>query len=344
MTTGYLYSPVFLEHKEEEHPEAPERLEEILRVLQNTGILARLVAIEPQSATDAQIFAVHAPEHLARIERVISHARGTAHLDPDTYVNAHSLIAARLAAGAVVRAVDAVMHREVDNAFALVRPPGHHATRGDSMGFCILNNIAVGAQHALDAHHLERVLIVDYDVHHGNGTQDIFYRDPRVMFFSSHLYPFYPGTGNWNEIGSAEGMSYTINVPLPAGVGDRGYQQVFDDLLFPLAERYRPQLMMVSAGFDAHWRDPLAMANMSIAGYTSLTRTLMELARELCGGRLVVALEGGYDLDVLSQGVAAVFRVLLGDPDIRDAIGSSTEPEADISDLVERLKGIHRLV
>jgi acetoin utilization deacetylase AcuC-like enzyme len=344
MTTGYIYSPVFLEHAEEEHPESPERLEEILRVLQESGVLARLVTIEPHPATDDQIFAVHTPQHLARIERVISHARGTAHLDPDTYVNSRSLDAARLAAGAAVQAVDAVMSGKVDNVFALVRPPGHHATGGDAMGFCLLNNVAIGARHALDAYQLERVLIVDYDVHHGNGTQDIFYREPRVMFFSTHLYPFYPGTGNWNEIGSGDGMGYTVNVPLPASVGDRGYQRIFDDLLFPLAERYRPQLVIVSAGFDAHWRDPMAMANLSLAGYTFLMRTLVELARELCEGRLVVLLEGGYDLGVLSEGVAATFRVLLGDKEILDPIGPSTEPEADISGLIDQLKGVHRLV
>ena len=341
MSTGYLYSPLFLEHSEEGHPESPERLEAIMELLNKSGLVARLVGIEPQPATDAQILAVHAPEHVARIQRVVAHGGG--HLDPDTYVNIFSLDAARLAAGAAVRAVDAVMSGEVDNAFALVRPPGHHATRDAAMGFCLLNNIAIGAQHALDAYHLGRILIVDYDVHHGNGTQDIFYREPRVMFFTTHLYPFYPGTGNWNEIGSGDGMGYTINVPLGAGVGDRGYQQIFDELLFPLAERYRPQLVLASVGYDAHWRDPLALANLSISGYVSLARMLMELARELCDGRLVMLLEGGYDLGVLAQGVAATFRVLLGDEDIPDPIGSSDQREGELGDYVEHLKGIHRL-
>jgi len=342
LTTGYLYSPLFLEHSEEDHPESPERLVAIMRVLEETGILSRLVAIEPQPATDSQILAVHAPEHLARIQRVVDFGGG--HLDPDTYANVFSLDAAKLAAGAAVRAVGAVLYREVDNAFALVRPPGHHATRKEAMGFCLLNNIAIGAQHALDAHHLERIMIVDYDVHHGNGTQDIFYREPRVLFFTTHLYPFYPGTGNWNEIGSGEGMGHTVNVPLSAGVGDRGYQKIFDELLFPLAERFRPQLILASVGFDAHWRDPLAMANLSIAGYVALARTLMELAREMCDGKLVLMLEGGYDLDVLSQGVAATFRVLLGDQDIPDPIGSSNQLESELGDYVEHLKGIHRLL
>lgn len=342
MTTGYLYSPLFLEHAEQDHPESPDRLIAIMNVLAESGLLARLVSIQPTPATDSQILSVHSPEHLARLKRIVEFGGG--HLDPDTYANALSLDAARLAAGAAIRAVDAVMNTEVNNAFALVRPPGHHATRNEAMGFCLLNNIAIGAQHALDAHQLERILIVDYDVHHGNGTQDIFYREPRVLFFTTHLYPFYPGTGNWNEIGAEAGKGFSVNVPLSAGVGDQGYQKIFDELLFPLAERYKPQLVLASVGFDAHWRDPLAMANVSIAGYVSLARTLMELAGEMCDGKLVMMLEGGYDLEVLSQGVAATLRVLLGDEDIPDPIGPSQHAEIDLGNYVEQLKGLHRLV
>ncbi len=310
--------------------------------LRESGVLSRLVALEPAPASDAQITAVHTPEHLARIQKLVS--RGGGHLDPDTYTNSRSLDAARLAAGAVVRGVDVVMAREVDNAFALVRPPGHHATRDRAMGFCLLNNVAIAAQHALDAHHLERVLIVDYDVHHGNGTQDIFYRTPRVLYFSTHQYPYYPGTGNWDEIGEGAGAGFTVNVPLPPGVGDVGYQRTFDNLLFPLAERYRPQLVLVSVGFDAHWRDPLAMENLSIAGYVSLARTLAEIAREMCDGRLVFVLEGGYDLDALSEGVIATTRVLLGDREIPDPLGPPQRAENDVNEYIEQLKGIHRLV
>jgi acetoin utilization deacetylase AcuC-like enzyme len=342
MTTAYLYSPVFLEHEEPGHPESPERLREIMRALDDSGVLSRLEALEPVPANDAQITAVHTPDHLEQIQRVV--ARGGGHLDPDTYANARSLEAARLAAGAVIRAVDGVMARKVENAFALVRPPGHHATRDRAMGFCLLNNIAIGAQHALEAHHLERVLIVDYDVHHGNGTQDIFYRTPRVMYFSTHQYPYYPGTGNWDEIGEGEGVGFTVNVPFPTGVGDIGYQRTFDELLFPLAERYRPQLVLVSVGFDAHWRDPLAMENLSIAGYVSLARTLGEIARESCNGRLVFLLEGGYDLGAVSQGVIATTRVLLGDSDIQDPLGPSKRAEIDVSNYIEQLKGMHGLV
>lgn len=344
MTTAYLYSPVFLEHKERGHPESPERLRVILDTLAETGLLARLTALEPVPATDAQLQAVHAPGHIERVKTLV--ARGGGHFDADTYATARSLDAARLAAGAVVRAVDAVITGQVENAFALVRPPGHHATRTRAMGFCLFNNIAVAAQHALDTHKLERVLIVDYDVHHGNGTQDIFDSSARALYFSTHQYPHYPGTGDWREIGEVECAGFTVNVPLPSYVGDIGFGRVFDELLFPLAERYHPQLILVSAGYDAHWSDPLAMENLTIAGYGALARTLVALARDLCAGRVVFTLEGGYNPPALAHGVAATFHALLGDPDIPDPLGASPREDYDsnaIGSYIEHLKGVHRL-
>jgi acetoin utilization deacetylase AcuC-like enzyme len=342
VSTAYLYSPVFLEHEEDRHPESPERLRQILRVLKETGILPRLTALEPVAATDAQIAAVHSRDHIARVKQLVT--RGGGHFDADTYANARSLDAANLAAGAVVRAVDAVMRGEIDNAFALVRPPGHHATRSRAMGFCLFNNIAIAAQHALDAHKLERVLIVDYDVHHGNGTQDIFYNTSRVLYFSTHQYPHYPGTGNWDEIGEGDGAGFNVNVPLPSRVGDAGYQHIFDGLLFPLAERYHPQLVLVSVGYDAHWSDPLASENLSIAGYAALAHIAIEIAKQECGGRIVFTLEGGYDLDALGYGAAATFRALLGDADIPDPLGQARRASEDVSDYVDQLRGLHRLV
>ncbi len=342
MTTAYLYSPVFLQHEEEGHPESPERLQETMRILGETGLWARLTALEPVPATDAQLEAVHTPEHIRRVKAVV--ARGGGHLDPDTYANSHSLEAAQLAAGSVVRAVDAVLANEVSNAFALVRPPGHHATRQRAMGFCLFDNIAVGAQHAMDKHGLERILIADYDVHHGNGTQDIFYRTPHVLYFSTHQYPYYPGTGDWREIGEGEGTGYTANAPLPPNVGDEGYQRVFDDLLFPMAERYHPQLVLVSVGYDAHWRDPLAMENLSLAGYAGLAKTMVAIAHDLCDGRLIYVLEGGYDLAACAHGAAVTFRALLGDQEIPDPIGPSPRGSEDIGDYVEQLRAFHRLV
>lgn len=342
MKTAYSYSPVFLEHEEQGHPESPERLKTILQALKEADLLPRLIPLEPTAATAAQLAAVHSPDHVRRVQQLV--ARGGGHFDADTYANARSLDAATLAAGAVVGAVDAVMSGRVDNAFALVRPPGHHATRQRAMGFCLFNNVAVGAQHALEGHGLERVLIADYDVHHGNGTQDIFYRTPQVLYFSTHQYPHYPGTGNWNEIGADEGAGYTVNVPLPPHVGDDGYLQVFDHLLFPLAERYQPQFVFVSVGFDAHWSDPLASENLSIAGYAALARTCIEIARETCAGRIVFSLEGGYSLEALSLGAAATFRGLLGDAEVADPLGPAPRESEDIGDYVDQLRGVHRLV
>lgn len=342
MTTAYLYSPVFLEHEEEYHPESPDRLREIMRALAETDLVPRLTALEPIRATDAQLAAVHSADHITRVKGLV--ARGGGHFDSDTYANSRSLDAALLAAGAVIRAVDGVIAKEIDNAFALVRPPGHHATRYRPMGFCLFNNIAVAAQHAIDHHKLERVMIVDFDVHHGNGTQDIFYNTSRVLYCSTHQYPHYPGTGDWNEIGEGDGAGFTVNVPLPPRVGDDGFQRIFDDVFFPLAERYRPQLILVSAGYDAHWGDPLAMENLSLAGYGSLSRTLVEMARTLCDGRIVFTLEGGYHLQALGYGVAASFHALLDDTEIPDPLGPARRVSTDIDDYIEQLKGMHRLV
>jgi acetoin utilization deacetylase AcuC-like enzyme len=342
MKTAYLYSPIFLQHAEAGHPESPARLEEIMRGLEETGLLPRLFPLEPIAADDAQLRTVHSADHVERVKALV--ARGGGHFDPDTYANRYSLDAARLAAGALVRAVDAVMAREIDNAFALVRPPGHHATPHRPMGFCLFNNVAIAARHAIDQHKLERVLIVDFDVHHGNGTQDVFYNTAQVLYFSTHQFPHYPGSGDWDEIGEGAGRGFTVNVPLPPRVGDAGYQQIFDELLYPLAERYRPQLVLVSAGYDAHWSDPLAAENLSIAGYGALTRTLVQIAQEFCAGRIVVALEGGYNLPALAHGVAATFHALLGDTDIPDPLGASPFKERAIGDYIEQLKGLHRLV
>ncbi|MBI3915304.1 MAG: histone deacetylase [Chloroflexi bacterium] len=341
MTTALLYSPTFLLHESEGHPESPARLSEIMRALDDSNLRAQLTAIDPMPATDKQLLAVHTKEHLAHVQQIVE--RGGGYLDPDTYTNEFSLDAARLAAGAVVRGVDAVMTREVENAFALPRPPGHHATLSRAMGFCLFNNVAVGAQHALDQYHLERVLIVDYDVHHGNGTQDIFYHSPRVLYFSTHQYPFYPGSGHWSETGEGAGAGYTINAPLAPFTGDAGYRQIFADLLAPAARRFRPQLILASVGFDAHWADPLAMENLTVAGYADLARDLIEIAQEVCEGRIVLVLEGGYNLSALAQGTLATFRALLGDTEIADPLGAPRRPDRDLGDYVDQLRALHRL-
>ena len=342
MTTGYVYDPIYLEHEERGHPESPQRLRRALQVLEETGMLARLTRIEASPISIERLQAVHDEAYIERVRRMAE--RGGGHLDMDTYLGPRSYEAALVAAGGLVNAVQAVLAGQIHSGFALVRPPGHHATASRGMGFCLFNNVAVAARYALDEGGLERILIVDWDVHHGNGTQDIFYRESDVLYFSTHQYPHYPGTGHWREIGEGDGAGFTVNVPLSPGVGDEGFERIFDELLYPLAERYRPQLILVSAGFDAHWKDPLASLQLSIAGYAHLARTLTSMADELCEGRLVFTLEGGYHLDVLGYGVLVCLRVLLGEEEIEDPLGPSPWPSRPVDDLLEQLKGVHRLV
>jgi len=341
MKTAYVYHPLYLAHELHGHPERPERLERVMELLKQKGMLERLVALEPAPATEAEIELVHSSAHHLRVQQVA--ARGGGHMDADTFVSARSYDAAMLAAGGVNTAVRAVLQGEIDNAFCLVRPPGHHATPDRAMGFCLFNNVAVAARVAQQENGLERVLIVDFDVHHGNGTQDIFYQDPSVLYFSTHQYPYYPGTGDWGETGHRQGEGTTVNAPLPPGVGDAGYADVFRSLLWPVAQRFRPQLILVSAGFDAHWSDQLAFMLLSLNGYAHLTRELYDIAQALCDGRIVFVLEGGYHLDVLAYSVLNTLYALLDDEQVADPIGPPPMDEQPIERLVEELCRFHKL-
>lgn len=341
MKTGYVFDETYLLHEEVGHPESPDRLRAIMRRLEETKVLEVLEPVAPAPVDRGLLGQVHAPEYIDLVRRVS--AAGRAHLDPDTYVNHASWDAALLAAGGAVELTQAVLERRVDNGFALVRPPGHHAEHDRGMGFCLFNNIAIAAQAALNAG-LDRVLIVDFDVHHGNGTQHLFYDVSRVLYFSTHQYPFYPGTGAVTEIGVGEGEGYTVNVPMPAGIGDAGYQTVFEEVLMPVARRYRPDLILVSAGFDAHWADPLATMRLSIEGFARLMDVLCGLAGELCEGRLALMLEGGYNEDALAQAVVACFQVLRGVDQIEDLLGPSPRYVRNLpDDLIQQLKEIHQI-
>jgi acetoin utilization deacetylase AcuC-like enzyme len=342
VTTAYCYDPLYLEHDLPGHPESRVRLERVVASLTDMGLLARMTPIRPLPVALGLLEAVHAPVYVARVRQIS--ARGGGFLDADTYLGARSYDAALLAAGGAVELVRAVMSGRAANGIALVRPPGHHAMASRGMGFCLFNNIAIAARAALDELGVTRVLIVDWDVHHGNGSQDIFYGSPQVFFFSTHQYPHYPGTGGWNETGAGSGLGYTANVPLPAGVGDAGFRRIFAEILEPLAERFRPELILVSAGYDAHWNDPLAGLRLSLDGYWEMARSVVAMAGRLCGGRLVVTLEGGYDLDVLACGVANTCRALLGDagpgPDL---LGLSPWPERLVDDVLRSARRVHGL-
>jgi acetoin utilization deacetylase AcuC-like enzyme len=274
-------------------------------------------------------------------------ARGGGHIDPDTVVSRDSWEAALRATGGVVEAVEQVATARFDNAFCLVRPPGHHATPDRAMGFCIFNNVAVAAAWLLANNHAQRVVILDYDVHHGNGTQDAFYSRADVLYISTHQYPFYPGTGFWRETGAGPGEGYTINVSLPSGSGDDVYAGVLEQVIEPAVRRYAPNFVLVSLGFDAFWADPLASLRLSIGGaYTPLLRSARSLAADLCGGKLVVALEGGYNLDALAHGAQAVCQLLLGEEPPADPLGPPPDqlPLAEVQPLLDAIRTLHHLV
>jgi acetoin utilization deacetylase AcuC-like enzyme len=265
---------------------------------------------EPRAASRAELLRVHTEDHLEMIDSAAGRAMS---LDPDTFTSPDSRDVALLAAGAVIGGVGAVIESSAARVLALVRPPGHHAERDKAMGFCLYNNVAAGAAHAL-ALGLERVVVMDYDVHHGNGTQWIFYDDPRVLYISTHQYPYYPGTGAAGEVGGGKGAGCTVNVPLEAGATDGDYENVFNAVVIPVIDQFRPELLLISAGFDAHERDPLGRMRLSTAGYASLTRALCDAADRHCHGRVVAVTEGGYDLGALHACLESTVGTLAGSP------------------------------
>ena len=339
MTTAYLTHELFTAHDFPRHPEHAGRIEAVWRQLEAQGLMDKLLSIKPNPASDAQILAVHSREHLNRLVDIAAQDR-VVRIDADTYALPVSLEVARLAAGAVIGAVDAVMDGQADNALAIVRPPGHHATAERQMGFCLLNNVAIAARHAQREHGCGRVAIFDYDVHHGNGTQDIFYSDPSVFFASVHQSPFYPGAGALNETGAGKGRGMTLNLPIRGGHGDESYKRLFDEAVAPAITRFAPDMLLISAGFDAHWVDPLAQMQLSLAGYDWLARSCIELAERVCGGRIVFVMEGGYDLDSLSHGWANVARALLGMDGISDPYGDAPAqlPASGLDNLIASLR------
>lgn len=343
MKAGLVYDPIYLEHDTGDHVENSRRLVEAMSYLKETGTKEKLISLPARPASLEELEMIHAPEYISYVKSKAENGGGW--LDPDTVMSPKSYAAALYAAGGVLAAVEVVMSGKVDDAFALVRPPGHHATHDRAMGFCIFNNVAIAGETALRKFNLNRVLIVDFDVHHGNGTQDAFYADPKVLYFSTHQHPFYPGTGCMDETGSGRGEGTTVNFPMAAGWGDEEYLRAFNEVLVPVARRFQPQLILVSAGFDAHWADHLAMMKATITGFAQMTRILKELAAELCQGRLVFTLEGGYNLRVVASSIKATFDVLLGNSEIDDPLGkapAATKPRG-FDEHIETIKRIHHV-
>lgn len=316
------------------HPESPQRIDAIAEALSSPR-LTELKRLEPRSATAEDILLVHWDRHYEEI--LATRGKSGIRLDPDTPTSSDSSDVAHGAAGSVLSAVDAVASPEVDNAFAFSRPPGHHAKPDKAMGFCLFNNVAIAARYASQKYGWNRILIVDFDVHHGNGTQKAFYTSPEVLFVSAHQFPHYPGTGAPNEIGKDDGLGFTVNIPTSAGMGDGEYLRLFRELVLPVGEEFAPDLVLVSAGFDAHRDDPLGGVDLTEAGYGAMISELLALAEANCGGRLVCALEGGYHLAALTRSVETVLSVM----------SSSAEPAEVISsggdELLSELGKIHRV-
>ncbi len=303
----------YLDHNAGEgHPESPNRLRVIHSLIDSE--FSSLPLIAPRLATEDELSLIHDPGYI----RTVANTAGKPHtqLDPDTGLSARSYEIARLAAGGLLQAVDALLtpHPALDNPhsiFAFVRPPGHHAEPGRGMGFCIFNNVAIAAAYAKKQYGLKRILIADWDLHHGNGTQRAFYSDPSVLFFSSHQYPYYPGSGGFSEVGSGRGEGFTVNAPFPAGFGDAEYLAVYDRILRPVALEFEPELVFVSAGFDPYVKDPLGGMEVTGAGFGGLAALIRDIAEQTCGGRVLITLEGGYNPEGLREGVRAVLRAFL---------------------------------
>jgi acetoin utilization deacetylase AcuC-like enzyme len=338
--TGIVRDNRYLDHGlDQGHPENRRRLESIYSLLDGADMRGLYQNLPSRAATAGEILQVHSADHLRRLEQ--TRGRASCALTPDTVASAGSFEAAVSAAGGLLAAIEAVVAGDIRNAFVLARPPGHHAERSRAMGFCLLNNVAVGAAFALRELGLRRVMVIDWDVHHGNGTQHAFENDPSVLFFSLHQYPHFPGTGLYTETGIGRGEGYTVNAPMPKHYGDAEYLAICRQLLPRFGEAFAPELVLVSAGFDTHAADPLGGMKMTAAGFAALTACVMELADTYCDGRLVLCLEGGYHPEALAESVRSVLLTLSRGPHaLLRATGRPNRKKVD--HVLKRVLRVHR--
>jgi acetoin utilization deacetylase AcuC-like enzyme len=310
MAVSLIYDSTYLKHETGVHPENARRLESILRALNHDESLAkRLTRVTPNPAQTEDIARCHREELIHHLESLCE--QGETYVDADTRISPQSFEVARLAAGAAITAVDEVMREEGGRAFGIIRPPGHHATITNAMGFCLFNNAAIGARYAQSRYGVERVLIIDWDVHHGNGTQEIFWTDPTVFYFSTHQYPYYPGTGSADERGGGQAEGTTLNIPLPMGTPAREHRQAFTDALHQIESRFPPDLVIISAGFDSRRGDPLGGLMLEDSDFYEMTRDVLRIAEKHASGRVIGLLEGGYNLDLLGASVKSHITALL---------------------------------
>ncbi|MFC1667525.1 histone deacetylase [Candidatus Omnitrophota bacterium] len=310
MTTALLYHPIYLKHDTgSHHPERASRLQSILRKLQKTGLINKLKFIQPDAASIEDIALVHPRSYVLGINETCK--KGGFNLDPDTVVSINSFEAALFAVGAVIKGIDLIFKGDLDNAFCMVRPPGHHARPSQAMGFCLFNNIAIGARYIQKRHKLRRILIIDWDVHHGNGTEEVFYEEADVFYISLHQYPHYPGTGSGESTGKGKAKGFNLNVPMQAGSSDSDHIKAFHEIIMPRVEDFKPEFVLISAGFDGHKDDPLSSLNLTEQGYYEMTNILKDIAARYSKNRILSVLEGGYNLFALANSTHSHLEALL---------------------------------
>jgi acetoin utilization deacetylase AcuC-like enzyme len=338
--TGIVKDKRYMNHQAGPfHPESPQRLEVIYSMLEEPDMTGRFQQVPVRQAEREELLWIHSPEYVEKVAATAGKAFSS--LDPDTATSSGSYEAALLASGGLCQAISMVITGELDNGFALVRPPGHHAERSLARGFCLFNNVAIGARYAQEFHNVKRILVIDWDLHHGNGTQHSFEDDPSILYFSTHQYPYYPGSGAFEEAGRGQGIGFTVNVPLSIGHGDGEYVGIFETILKPIALEFDPELILVSAGFDIYEDDPLGGMYVTTNGFAGLARSVMDIGKACCDGKVVITLEGGYNLEGLRSSVKAVLQELAGQSktDI-DAIVSKADQEM-LSNAVKRVFRVH---
>lgn len=338
--TGIVRDERYMDHRTGDfHPESHRRLEVIYEMLNDSDMVDRYIHVPVREATEEELLYIHSKDYINTVAATAG--KPYSYLDADTQTSPGSYKAALLAAGGLCNAIKMVNTGELNNAFALVRPPGHHAERNRGMGFCLFNNVAIGARYAQKVLGLERILITDWDLHHGNSTQHVFEDDPSILYFSTHQYPYYPGSGSFYEVGNGKGEGYTVNVPLSTGYGDAEYIAIYQQVLQPIALEFKPDLVLGSVGVDIYKGDPLGGMAVTPEGFAGLTHTLMEIARLSCGGKLVLTLEGGYNLQGLRDSIKAILKELRGETTTKDQDWSGKENKGILTPVLDKVKEIH---
>ncbi len=338
-STAIVYDSIFLKHDYPGHPENSKRLKSIYDELESKNLFNEVDLINPRDARVDELLLCHSKDYIDKLKKYCENGGGF--LDPDTYANKFSYQAAIRAVGGLLELTQKVIDGEYKSGFALLRPPGHHALKNRSMGFCLFGNVAIAAKYALEFSKIKRVFIVDIDVHHGNGTQAMVGDVPSILYVSTHQYPFYPGTGSINETGEGKAKGTILNIPLATGTGDESFKRLYLEIIIPVIKRFESDIILVSAGFDAHWKDPLANLGLSLAGYHFIVGELISCANLLCNGKIIFALEGGYNLDVLKKAVSNTINLLLGKDNFEDPFGKSSDHEPSVDNLINQLKKLH---